>query len=549
MTLTILRIMYLRLRNNPLELLLVFVMPVLFFSIFAMIFSQGIASGTEKPVRLVLVIPEETAFTKELQESLQQNSSLVCTLLPEPTEAAASRPVEIDQRISNLQNFGRCDLILRLPPGFTDASGDNFNVRLITDGQNAMAVAMVTSILQEFYAKKSVQQVTDRLEKLREAKRGRVGIPAGAIPAPAGVDAKPGEATGTPSAEKISAGVADADVDAEQVLADRETPVDIETWLAGEKDPTPGAESSTPRLLTPEAVFSEPATDFPAVNSPAANGSPALITVWDPPKPEANPADQVTDSAKPSQETGAGSAGSEVLLKADVVQDQNELAATLVDTAAVQIDVENPQAEQQQNPRIAMYAAGIAVLFLLFACTGHAATLLEEAESGTLDRILVSRAGIAQIVLGKWAGIFLMGCLQLTVMFGWAELIFHIQLGKHLAGFAIMMGCTSAATSSFAMLMATLCRSRAQLNAAATVIILSMSAMGGSMIPRFVMSDRMQELGRWTFNAWALDGFQKVFWFQSPLSSLQTEVLVLLGSSVVMGILTLIFSGRWRRGL
>ena len=33
MILTILRIMYLRLRNNPLELLLVFVMPVLFFSI------------------------------------------------------------------------------------------------------------------------------------------------------------------------------------------------------------------------------------------------------------------------------------------------------------------------------------------------------------------------------------------------------------------------------------------------------------------------------------------------------------------------------------
>ena len=41
MILTILRIMFLRLRNNPLELVLVFVMPVVFFSIFAGIFSLG----------------------------------------------------------------------------------------------------------------------------------------------------------------------------------------------------------------------------------------------------------------------------------------------------------------------------------------------------------------------------------------------------------------------------------------------------------------------------------------------------------------------------
>ncbi|MFM7168278.1 MAG: ABC transporter permease, partial [Planctomycetaceae bacterium] len=61
MILTFLRIAYLRLRNNPLELLLVFVMPVLFFSIFAMIFSQGIAAGTEKPVRLGLLLPAENA--------------------------------------------------------------------------------------------------------------------------------------------------------------------------------------------------------------------------------------------------------------------------------------------------------------------------------------------------------------------------------------------------------------------------------------------------------------------------------------------------------
>ncbi len=71
------------------------------------------------------------------------------------------------------------------------------------------------------------------------------------------------------------------------------------------------------------------------------------------------------------------------------------------------------------------------------------AALLEEEESGTLDRILVSRAGLFHVVAGKWLGILLLGCLQITVMFVWAEAVFRIQLGNHLPGFLIMTFCTA----------------------------------------------------------------------------------------------------------
>jgi ABC-2 type transport system permease protein len=239
----------------------------------------------------------------------------------------------------------------------------------------------------------------------------------------------------------------------------------------------------------------------------------------------------------------------------DRSSNSSELQTTAVAEASgpetdgpVNVTVENPLAATQQNPRVAMYAAGIAVLFLLFSATGHAAALLEEAESGTLDRILVSKAGLLHIVCGKWLGIVLLGCLQITVMFLWADVAFKIQLAKHLQGFCVMTVSTAAATASFAMLLATLCKTRSQLNAVSVMVILCMSAVGGSMIPRFAMSDRMKEIGTWTFNAWALDGYQKVFWYQQPLSSLQPEVTVLLGSAAVLGTLTLVLSGRWKRG-
>lgn len=138
--------------------------------------------------------------------------------------------------------------------------------------------------------------------------------------------------------------------------------------------------------------------------------------------------------------------------------------------------------------------------------------------------------------------------MQITVMFLWAEAVFGVPLRQHLAGFAVMTLCTSAATASFAMFMATICKSRAQLNAVSVVLILSMSTVGGSMIPRFAMSDRMKEIGQWTFNAWALDGYQKVFWYQSPIASLKSEATVLLASAAILGALTLLLSGRWKRG-
>ena len=37
------------------------------------------------------------------------------------------------------------------------------------------------------------------------------------------------------------------------------------------------------------------------------------------------------------------------------------------------------------------------------------------------------------------------------------------------------------------------------------------------MFPRFLMTETMQKIGLVTFNAWALDGYLKVFWREAPL--------------------------------
>ena len=56
-----------------------------------------------------------------------------------------------------------------------------------------------------------------------------------------------------------------------------------------------------------------------------------------------------------------------------------------------------------------------------------------------------------------------------------------------------------------------------------------MSALGGSMFPRFLMSAQLKTAGLFTFNAWALDGYQKVFWYEAGLFDLAPQVGVLTG--------------------
>jgi ABC-2 type transport system permease protein len=205
----------------------------------------------------------------------------------------------------------------------------------------------------------------------------------------------------------------------------------------------------------------------------------------------------------------------------------------------------NAFASNKHEPKVAMVAAGIAVMFLLFSANGAGASLLEEREAGTLGRLLSSRLSLTQLLLGKWLYIAGLGSLQLLVMFAWGQLVFDVDLTGHLMGFMAMTFATSSACASFALFLAALCRSRQQLQSVSVVLVLAMSAVGGSMVPRYVMSENLKYLGKFTFNGWALDGFQKVFWYDLPLTAIRAELLVLIAISMILGVVARLLARQW----
>lgn len=215
--------------------------------------------------------------------------------------------------------------------------------------------------------------------------------------------------------------------------------------------------------------------------------------------------------------------------------------------SAAPVEVVDVLGGSKSNPLIAMSAAGIAVMFLLFSAAGSGGSLLEEEESGTLERLLASQLSMTQLLLGKWFFIALQGVAQVAVMFLWGYFIFDVDLFGHLPGFSVMTIATSASAASFALLLATACQSRTQLNGVSTILILTMSALGGSMVPRYVMSESMQQWGLMTFNAWALDGYNKIFWRDLPVSSLTPQVSILIATSIVMLLGARVLARRWEQ--
>ena len=233
------------------------------------------------------------------------------------------------------------------------------------------------------------------------------------------------------------------------------------------------------------------------------------------------------------------------LEKADPADGTANKVASSVGLPIEMVNVLQPSPVNGDKSLISFYAAGVGVMFLLFSCSSGAGTMLEEEESGTLGRLLSSRAGMAGVLIGKWTFLWLMGMMQLSVMFIWGAVVFGLPLAAHVAGFVTMTVVTAGAAAAFGMVLATASRTRQQLGGISTIVILTMSALGGSMFPRFLMSETMQKMGLVTFNAWALDGYIKVFWRDARLIELLPQVGVLLALTVVFMGLARLFARRW----
>lgn len=427
---TLLRISWTNLKRDRVAQALTFLLPILFFSIFASVFGNQGRQATSR-VRIALVDEDGSEMSRRVVEALKAETALRVRV----TADAEGKGAALDRAGAEaLVQSGGVPVAVILPKGlgataaaFGQSAGAS-RIQLLADVSDPIAPQMVGGLLQ----KVTMTAAPDLMMK---------------------------------------GGIAQFEKYAGTLTPDQRTAVN--TWLPQIK---PGG-----------------AADGTAGNAP---------------------------------NTGAGPAGGSFGIGIDTVDVMRK-------------------GKSDNDSLVSFYAAGVGVMFLLFSVAGASGTLLDEVDSGTLDRVLSTRVGMGGLLVGKWLFLTVMGLAQLTVMFLWGWLVFGLDLFHHLPGFFVMTVFTAAAAAGFGLMLATVARTRAQLSGMSTIIILTMSALGGSMFPRFLMSETMQKFGLLTFNGWALDGYLKVFWRNAPVWQLWPQVLVLGILAVVFMTLARVFARRW----
>lgn len=414
---TVVRAGWLQLRRDKGALMLSFVVPIVFFSIFAMIFA-GRGGNTTPKVDLAVVDHDQSTRSKKLIAALKAEGGL------DVIERAGDAAPRFDAASAEAYvRSGEAPVALIIPRGFSQQSlsfgpapAQGLNVTLLSDSSDPIAAEVVNGLLQ-----KSVMS---------------------ALP--------------------------------DTMIAGGMT--QFEEWSGG----------LTPEQKTNLDTNAKAAVD--ATAAPAAGGSSMSL---------------------------------------------------------LEVAVKDLFGEKKKSPLVAFYAAGIGVMFLLFTATGAAGTILEEQESGTLDRLLSTRLSMTNLLAGKLIYLTTLGVVQLIVMFLWGALLFGLELQRHIPGFLAMALSTALACSAFGLMLASVSKTRAQLSALSTMVVLTMSALGGSMFPRFLMPEGLKKAGLVFFNSWALEGFTDVFWREEPLVNIVPEVAVLLGFAVLFFWIARVLSRRW----
>ena len=185
-----------------------------------------------------------------------------------------------------------------------------------------------------------------------------------------------------------------------------------------------------------------------------------------------------------------------------------------------------PNSAQQNVPGYTLFGVFWIVQML-------AISLLQEKQDGTFRRLLVAPLPRAALLIGKWLPYYLLNLVQVVLMFGVGVLVFGMNLGNDLPALAIVTLAVSASATGLGLLVAALGRTPEQIGGLSALLVLLLTALGGSMMPTFAMPEFMQTLSQASPVSWAMSGYQDVIVRGLGLSAVLPETAVLMGFAAV----------------
>ena len=168
------------------------------------------------------------------------------------------------------------------------------------------------------------------------------------------------------------------------------------------------------------------------------------------------------------------------------------------------------------------------------------ALFIVERREGTLARVMSLRVPFAMLLAGKVGPFFVINVVQALLMLAAGRYLVPWLGGESLALpgrwdlLLVVIAATSLAAIGWGLLVAVASRTSEQATVIGGVGNILAAALGGIMVPRFVMPESMQAWANLSPMAWALDGFHAVILRQGSAGDIAAPCAKLVALAVVL---------------
>jgi len=208
-------------------------------------------------------------------------------------------------------------------------------------------------------------------------------------------------------------------------------------------------------------------------------------------------------------------------------------------------EMKEKEKQEQAEPGMNIFAfvlPAISVMFLLFIIEIFLRDILTEKEKGTLQRIMFSSIRPVEYILAKIVSGCLMGIMVYFVIVVAGMLIFNISWGNYLVLFGLI-AITCFWIACFFALLNSFFKNRNQAGAYTSIIVVAMSAFGGSMVQVSQLPESFQVVSQFTLNHWFIRGAEQITKGNFPAM----PYLIIFTTGIVLFFLSIIFLKRKMR--
>ena len=185
------------------------------------------------------------------------------------------------------------------------------------------------------------------------------------------------------------------------------------------------------------------------------------------------------------------------------------------------------------------------VLFVFLTAQTTAQSIYDEKKIGSFRRLLAAPISQFSLISGKLTPNFLLVILQVIVIFFAAVVIFpllgmdQLTLGNDPLALVLLVLATALCSTTLGAVIAALAHTEAQIGGLSTAILWTMAFVGGTIVPLFLVSDALANIGKVTPQYWAVTGFYDLLVRGQALSDITDSLLALLGFSLLFMVIAL----------